>query len=392
MRAPAARGSPSIEMLILQSTPFCNLDCSYCYLPDRSSKQRMSQATLERAFERVFSSPFLSKHLTVLWHAGEPLVPGVAYYERAFATLNRLKPESLAVSHSFQTNATLLDDPWVDFFAAHGVRVGVSIDGPAWLHDRVRRTRNGGGSFAQVMRGIRALQDRAYPFHVITVLTRESLRYPHELFEFYVQNGMTQIAFNVEEIEGDHLTSSLADKDADAQVRAFYEAFLGLMDADKAKLKVREFVGAFGAIANPASATYGNPMTDPLRTISIGVNGEIGTFSPELLGYGSERHGTFVFGNVHVDAIADVLNNPKFLAVNAEIERGLDRCRRSCEYFEICLGGSPVNKLFENGTFDSTETLFCRLSKKAVIDVVLHHIEGSLDWGAKRIYRGGPQF
>src|ERR1700726_454908 len=115
---------PSIEMLVLQSTPFCNLDCSYCYLPDRASKQEMSPATLERTFERVFTSPFVSEHLTVLWHAGEPLVPGVAYYENAFAIIDRLKPQSLTISHSIQTNATLLNRQWMDFFRAHGVRVG----------------------------------------------------------------------------------------------------------------------------------------------------------------------------------------------------------------------------------------------------------------------------
>jgi uncharacterized protein len=105
----AAEPRPSIEMLVLQSTPFCNLDCSYCYLPDRTSKRQMSVATLQRTFERVFASPFLSNHLTVLWHAGEPLVPGVAYYENAFAIIDRLKPQNLAISHSIQTNATLLN-------------------------------------------------------------------------------------------------------------------------------------------------------------------------------------------------------------------------------------------------------------------------------------------
>ena len=38
-------------------------------------------------------------------------------------------------------------------------------------------------------------------------------------------------------------------------------------------------------------------------------------------------------------------------------------------------GWVAANKLFENGSFDSTETLFCRLSKKAVVDVVLAKME-----------------
>jgi len=374
--------NPSIEMLVLQSTPFCNLDCSYCYLPDRASTERMSEATLEQAFAKTFASPFLSPHLTVLWHAGEPLVPGVGYYERAFAILNLLRPKSVTVSHSFQTNATLLTQTWVDFFRMHDVRVGVSVDGPRLLHDRSRKARNGNGSFERVMRGIRVLQDNGYPFHVITVLTRESLRAPRALYDFYVENGITEVAFNIEEIEGDHVSSSLLDCAADAEVHAFYEAFYDLAETGLAKLQVREFIGAFASIANPESEYYGNPLAEPMRTVSIGVNGEIGSFSPELLGYGSERHGTFTFGNIHQNDFADVLRDPKFVAVNAEIARGIERCRQSCEYFGICRGGSPANKLFENGSFESTETLFCRLSKKAVIDVVLGRVERSFDLGS----------
>lgn len=375
MRTGAAHTRPTIEMLVLQSTPFCNLDCSYCYLPDRAAKQRMSEATLVCSFEKVFASSFLADHLTVLWHAGEPLVPGVAYYERAFALIEGLRPQALAIGHSFQTNATLIDDAWIDFFRAHNVRVGTSVDGPAGLNDRNRKTRAGGGSFEQTMRGIRLLRAHDYPFHVITVLTRDSLRQPRQMFDFYAENGISRVAFNVEEIEGVHTTSSLASQEAEREVRAFYETFLDLIERHSARIEVREFVGAFDAIANPASERYGNPLAEPLRTLSIGVDGAIGTFAPELLGYASERHGALAFGNIHTTEIADVLHDPKFIAVDEEVARGLARCRATCEYYSICLGGSPANKLFENGSFDSTETLFCRLSKKAVVDVVLGRME-----------------
>src|SRR6202043_114155 len=65
--AAMSPGPGPLELLVLQPTPFCNIDCAYCYLPNRSSRQRMSEYTLARTFERVFSSPFLSESLTVLW-------------------------------------------------------------------------------------------------------------------------------------------------------------------------------------------------------------------------------------------------------------------------------------------------------------------------------------
>ena len=54
--------------------------------------------------------------------------------------------------------ATLIDDAWCELFVHHRVKLGISIDGPADLHDRHRRTRNGRGTHAQVMRGVAQLQ------------------------------------------------------------------------------------------------------------------------------------------------------------------------------------------------------------------------------------------
>ena len=50
-------------------------------------------------------------------------------------------------------------------------------------------------------------------------------------------------------------------------------------------------------------------------------------------------------------------------------------CEERCRYWSFCGGGPPGNKYFENGTFASTETLFCRLHKQATLDVTLDRIE-----------------
>ena len=73
-----------LELLILQSTPFCNLASSYCYLSDKDSKLRMTKTTIKRTLERVLESGLIEKEFRVLWHAGEPLVVGTEYYREAF--------------------------------------------------------------------------------------------------------------------------------------------------------------------------------------------------------------------------------------------------------------------------------------------------------------------
>ena len=84
----SALGGP-LELLVLQPTPFCNIDCSYCYLPDRQSTRQMSLRTLEQTLHWVFASGLVRGPFTILWHAGEPLVMPVAFYQQAGELIER---------------------------------------------------------------------------------------------------------------------------------------------------------------------------------------------------------------------------------------------------------------------------------------------------------------
>src|SRR5262245_10027159 len=195
---PAPAGTGPLELLVLQPTPFCNINCSYCYLPDRQSTRRMSPDTLDQTFRWVFDSGLAREPFVLLWHAGEPLVLPVSFYETAADLLRRRNVAAVPVLQSFQTNATLIDARWCAFLRRPDVPLGVSVDGPDFLHDRHRRTRRGGGTFDRVLRGIHLLHAHGIPFEVITVLTADSLGYPDELFDFYQVNGIGSVGFNVE--------------------------------------------------------------------------------------------------------------------------------------------------------------------------------------------------
>ena len=66
-------------------------------------------------------------------------------------------------------------------------------------------------------------------------------------------------------------------------------------------------------------------------------------------------------------------------------------CRESCRYFPFCGGGPPGNKYFENGTFASTETLFCRLHMKACLDVTADWLERHPPAACERAARSEPR-
>ena len=201
----------AIELLILQPTPFCNIDCSYCYLPFRSDKSRMSADVMTATFRRCADSGHVGDQISLVWHAGEPLVLPPDYYLEAFALAEKHLPKGTQITHCFQTNGMLINDAWCDLLSRPDVTVGVSIDGPKALHDANRVTRSGKGTWDTAIKGIGKLREREINFHVISVLTRESLFFPDELFDFYLTNGAYDICFNVEELEGVHGETSLAD-------------------------------------------------------------------------------------------------------------------------------------------------------------------------------------
>ncbi len=366
-----------LDLLVLQPTPFCNIDCSYCYLPDRGNRKRIRPEILERTFAWVLESGLVRRPYTIVWHAGEPLVLPTEFYEGAFATAARHSSPEGRATHAFQTNGTLLDEKWCALFRRHDVRVGVSVDGPAFLHDARRRTRSGRGTYARVMEGIQRLKQHSIPFHVITVLTREALDYPDELHGFYVENGIDRIGFNVEEIEGPNERSSLSVEDAVARYQAFMSRFFDLAVASDPPIRVREFDNMISAVLYTGEEHLPSAQeATPFAIVSVDCEGTFSTFSPELLGLPSAVYGGFGLGNVSRETLAEVVASARFQAMARDVRAGIGKCRAECSYFRFCGGGAPANKYFENGSFDSTETLFCRLHRKALADVVVSKMHG----------------
>ena len=376
---------PRIELLVIQPTPFCNIDCRYCYLPDRNSKAVVSSKTLANLFSQVFASGWTDDCLSVVWHAGEPMVLPIEFYRDTFRMIDRLRPAEQEVAHSFQTNGTLIDESWCAFIADERVGVGVSIDGPKQFHDRQRLTRSGRGTFERTIAGIRLLRRHEVPFHVISVLSPASMAAPREMFDFYVEEGIEQVCFNVEESEGDHVSDSFRQAGIETAYYQFLSEFWRLSSAAPGKITfIREIEQAMGQVMRPSDAPFRNQLVEPFAVTSMDWAGNISTFSPELLGLKNAAYQDFLLGNINRDALVDLPHRPNFARMLADIESGVEMCRERCEYFSVCGGGEPVNKLAENGSFASSETTYCRLIKMRGTDLILNALERAGPSGAFR--------
>jgi uncharacterized protein len=129
-----AMSSTEIEnkTVIVKVTSGCNLECSYCYYhPSRGNKAPfvvMSKDLLNHLIEQVLVT--IPGNIGFIWHGGEPLLAGRDFFEAILTQQERFRKEDRIVTNSIQTNATLLNDEWVDFLYGNDFDIGVSIDGP----------------------------------------------------------------------------------------------------------------------------------------------------------------------------------------------------------------------------------------------------------------------
>lgn len=372
-----------ISLLILQPTPFCNINCSYCYLPNRNLTKRMSAETFTKILKRLDESDLVGEKLSLVWHAGEPLALPISYYHELFEIIESFPSLKEKIVHSLQTNGMLINDAWGKLFKQYEFSIGLSIDGPAFLHDSFRKDRLGQGTFARVLSGLECLRRNDVSFHVIAVLTSKSLDYADEIFQFFLDLGVRNVGFNIEEKEGVNSSSSL-EGDFDERMKKFFQRMYELQTTSNGQLMIREFNQACRGIAsadltNLKGGEFGsNDQVNPFRILTVDSDGHFSTFSPELLGMNNAAFGDFIFGNVHENSFESIRNNQHFLKVLGDVRSGVEKCRSGCEYFALCGGGAPANKLYENGTFDSSETMYCRYTIKYPIDIALNDLESQL--------------
>ncbi|MFC5740621.1 cyclophane-forming radical SAM/SPASM peptide maturase GrrM/OscB [Dyella tabacisoli] len=364
------------RLLILQASSLCNLNCTYCYVPHRQDKARMSEATLRAALRLLLSGCDANDSVRILWHAGEPLAAGLEFYKRASDILRECNPGGVKLSQAIQTNGTLIDEPWCRFFVREKIVIGLSVDGPAMVHDRHRRSLGNGPTHAHVMRGAGLLRKNGIPLHAIAVLSPYSLDFADEIFDFFVEAEFRTVGFNLEETDGVH-ASTFAGEGVGG-LREKYQAFMSrLFDRwqNAGRLpKIREFEGMSSAIAaflrNHRFTRTADDLV-PFHNIAVTREGEISTFSPELASGTLSDPLRFSIGNVHrIGSLDELVANKKFQALRDDIGRGIARCRSECEYFAVCGGGTASNKFYEHGTFDCTETTTCALHRKTLTHVV----------------------
>src|SRR5260370_4980352 len=90
--------------------------------------------------------------------------------------------------------------------------------------------------------------------------------------------------------------------------------------------------------------------------LNVDSHGNVSSFSPELLGLKNKDYGDFLLGNINRQSLAEIHRTCVESALHRDIQAGVQACSAGCDYFSVCGGGAPGNKLFENGSLARTTT------------------------------------
>ncbi len=183
---------PPICLLIKPVSGSCNMRCRYCFYTDEMANReqacfgRMDAGTLEAVVRRALE--YADDGITFAFQGGEPTLIGLDFYRLLVQLCDRYNTKKLHISYSLQTNGLLMDDEWAAFLAKHRFLVGLSLDGPAELHDRGRLDPAGKGTHARVMAAARTMKKHGVEFNILTVVNGTVARAGRKMWNFFAKN------------------------------------------------------------------------------------------------------------------------------------------------------------------------------------------------------------
>lgn len=352
--------------------PICNLDCTYCYylkkktLFPQTRNYKMEEPLLER-FVAQYIAAQQGRHIQFVWQGGEPTLLGVPFFEKVVDLQRRYCPPGKTISNAIQTNGTLVDQAWAQFFRQNDFLVGISIDGPRRMHDRHRLDRKGRPSFDAVMAGLGALQAAGVDYNVLTVVSRRNTPHGKEIYSFLRSLGVQFMQF-IPLVERLHKDGSVGGPpDIDAQVadvavtaesvrpdgfgRFLCDVFDTWVKRDVGQISVQYFDLHIGLWAGMAASLCVHAPTCGTALV-IEHNGDI--YACDHFVYPEYR-----LGNLNDTDLTALAASPFLQRFGQDKLEGLSPGCRACRYLSLCFGGCPKDRFARMKGRDVPQNYLC---------------------------------
>lgn len=342
----------------------CNLACKYCYYlektnlyKDNKSKYVMSDSLLEKFIKEYINSQTMPQVLFT-WHGGETLMRPLSFYQKVIE-LQKKYANGRTIDNCIQTNGTLLNDEWCEFFYNNHWLVGVSIDGPQDFHDEYRKNKQGKPSFVKVMQGIKLLKKHQVEWNAMAVVNDYNADYPLEFYHFFKDLECHYIQFTpiVERIhlnsDGRYLANVLQKEEKLADFSVTPEQwgnFLCTLFDEWVKNDVgKYFIQIF-------DATLANWMgTQPGVCTMAPTCGHAGVmeFNGDVYACDHFVFPEFKLGNIYEKSLIEMMYGDKQSRFGLQKRDALPAQCKACKYLFACNGECPKNRFLttEDGEF-----------------------------------------
>lgn len=350
--------SPFSKPLYVMTKPvgaICNLACKYCYYLEKTnlykentSKFVMSDSLLEKFIEEYINSQTMPQVLFT-WHGGETLMRPLSFYQKV-VELQKKYANGRTIDNCIQTNGTLLNDEWCEFFRDNHWLVGISIDGPQEFHDEYRKNKQGKPSFMKVMQGIHLLNKHQVEWNAMAVVNDYNADYPLEFYHFFKELGCHYIQFTpiVERIhphaDGRHLAHVLQKEEKLADFSVSPEQwgnFLCTIFDEWVKNDVGEyFIQIFDStLANWMGAQPGVCTMAP----TCGHAGVM-EFNGDVYSCDHFVFPEFKLGNIYEKSLIEMMYSEKQIQFGQQKRDSLPNKCKECNYLFACNGECPKNR------------------------------------------------
>ena len=321
----------------------CNLACRYCYYLEKErlhppgSPPRMPDGLLDRYIaQHIDASPGAA--VTFSWHGGEPTVLGLDYFRRIVALQRKHARPGRRIANGLQTNGLLLDEDWGRFLAAEGFRIGLSLDGPADLHDPYRVTRGHEPTHTGVMRAFERLQRHRVPCDILCAVHDRNVLEPLRVYRFFRKIGARSIGFLpvVESRPGAEGGVSPHTVPADAYGAFLCSIFDEWVERDAGRIAVQ----AFDEATRPARGIKHSLCIFRETCGDVPVVEHTGDFYSCDHFVDAEHR----LGNICDTPLGELIESPAQRAFGQAKLDALPQYCRQCEVRTLCNGGCPKDR------------------------------------------------
>jgi uncharacterized protein len=113
------------------------------------------------------------------------MLAGLGFYRKAVSFQKKHLPSGKRLLNGIQTNGTLIDAEWCEFFAKEEFIIGISMDGPSTFHNHFRKTKAGEDTFEKVLSGYRMLKQYGIITEIICVVSSQNVEHPIPVYTYF---------------------------------------------------------------------------------------------------------------------------------------------------------------------------------------------------------------